>query len=204
MKIRMERGTKNQPFNREYLRKNENSWSSKGNEEECWHGADLEKWSHPLQCSRWDLEEKCEWNCMRSGSDQDWGCMCFGFLGFREDEWKWKVVVEKVCWPEKMVDVTWSSAAEGGKGVRAAAWGSSDQRTWEGQRESCLHGWIVVMLEWVEKGKVIGIRCCSFEGTARILWLGPWPVCLRSGGAVRELLDCGVSIGAVLSGRSTP
>lgn len=43
------------------------------------------------------------------------------------------------------------SPAVGGKGVRAAAWESFDQRTWEGQREIYLHGWAVVMLEQVAK-----------------------------------------------------
>lgn len=40
----------------------------------------------------------------------------------------------------------------GGKGFRAAAWESFDQRTLEGQREICLHGWSVVMLEQLGKG----------------------------------------------------
>lgn len=38
-----------------------------------------------------------------------------------------------------------------GKGVRAAACESFEQRTWEGQREICLNGWCVLMLEQVEK-----------------------------------------------------
>lgn len=68
------------------------------------------------------------------------GLHVFWLPRFKEDEWKWELVVEKVCWPGKSVNVTWSSPAVGRKGVRAAAWESFDQRTWEGQREMCLHG----------------------------------------------------------------
>lgn len=76
--------------------------------------------------------------------------LCFGFLGFKEDEWKWKLLVEKVCWPGKSVNVTWSSPAVGGKGVRKFC-EFCDPRTWGGQREICLHGWSLVMLEQVGK-----------------------------------------------------
>lgn len=50
----------------------------------------------------------------------------------------------------------------GGKGVRAVAWEFCDPRTWGEQREICLHGWSLVMLEQWEKGIVVGIRCCSY------------------------------------------
>lgn len=79
------------------------------------------------------------------------GLHVFWLLRFKEEEWKLRLVVKKVCWPGKSANVTWSSPAVGEKGARAAAWESFDQRTWERQSEICLHGWAVVMLEQVGK-----------------------------------------------------
>lgn len=62
--------------------------------------------------------------------------LCFVFLRFKEDEWNWKLLVEKVCWPGKSVNVTWSSLAVGGKGVRAVPWEFFDPGTWGGKGRS--------------------------------------------------------------------
>lgn len=113
---------------------------------------------------------------MRSRPDLSWGSLCFGVLGFREDEWEWKWAIEKVCWDREVERCPMRSlAAVLGKSVTAAACKSFDRRTWEGQRGPCCNGWCVM-----RKARQVELQ--SAPDLCRD-WavLDPPCVCVRSG-----------------------